>query len=105
MIKQLSRVFTKLFSSRDKIFVVIDALDECASSDMVALELVSVLQGLGDNVRLLLTSRTSTNFQGFFKDAARIDIKAKDEDVRLYLERKIPKHPRLAKHVRADPKL
>ncbi|GJC97829.1 ankyrin [Colletotrichum higginsianum] len=72
---------------------------------MEAVELVGALQGLGDNVRILLTSRTSTNFEGFFKDAVRIDIKAKDEDVRLYLERKIPKHFRLAKHVCADPKL
>ncbi|OBR08080.1 Ankyrin [Colletotrichum higginsianum IMI 349063] len=105
MTKQLSQVFAKLFSSCDNIFIVIDALDECASSDMEAVELVGALQGLGDNVRILLTSRTSTNFEGFFKDAVRIDIKAKDEDVRLYLERKIPKHFRLAKHVCADPKL
>ncbi|WYZ35404.1 hypothetical protein EsH8_X_000051 [Colletotrichum jinshuiense] len=103
--KQLSEVFTKLFSSCNNVFIVIDALDECASSDMVALELVSALQALGDNVRLLLTSRTSTNFEGFFKDAVRIEITAKDEDVRLYLERRIPKHSRLAKHIRADPKL
>ncbi|CCF34483.1 ankyrin [Colletotrichum higginsianum] len=80
MTKQLSQVFAKLFSSCDNIFIVIDALDECASSDMEAVELVGALQGLGDNVRILLTSRTSTNFEGFFKDAVRIDIKAKDED-------------------------
>lgn len=72
---------------------------------MVALELVSALQALGENNRLLITSRTSTNFESFFKDVARIDITARDEDVRLYLETKIPKHSRLAKHIQADPKL
>ncbi|KAK1853117.1 ankyrin [Colletotrichum chrysophilum] len=103
--KQLSEVFKRLFSSYHNIFIVIDALDECASSDPAALELVSALQALGSNVRLLITSRTSTNFESFFKDAVRIDVVANDEDVRLYLERNVPTHSRLARHIRADPKL
>lgn len=104
-IKQLSTVFKKLFSSCRDVFIVVDAIDEFSSSDELAFELVSTLQALGDNVRLLLTSRMSTNFENFFKDAARLDIAAKEQDVRLYLTTKIPYHSRLAKHIRADPKL
>lgn len=104
-VKQLSDVFKKLFWTRSNIFIVIDALDECSATDESAIELVHTIQALGNNVRLLITSRTSTNFESAFQQAARIDIAAQDQDVRLYLETKIPKLSRLAKHIRADPKL
>ncbi|KAJ0106842.1 ankyrin [Diaporthe amygdali] len=104
-VKQLSEVFKKLLSSRSNIFIVIDALDECAPSDELALELIQTIKDLGNNIRLLITSRTSTNFESWFEDAPRIDIAAQDQDVRLFLETKIPEQSRLAKHIRADPKL
>lgn len=104
-VKQLSEVFKKLLSSCSNIFIVIDALDECAPSDELALELIQTIKDLGNNIHLLITSRTSTNFESWFEDAARIDIAAQDQDVRLFLKTKIPEQSRLAKHVRADPKL
>ncbi|KAF6820669.1 ankyrin [Colletotrichum plurivorum] len=104
-LKQLLDVFNKLFSQCSNIFIVIDALDECSPTDDLAIELVNAVQALGNNVRVLITSRTSTNFESAFREAARIDIEAQDQDVRLYLETKIPERSRLAKHIRADPKL
>ncbi|KAF6790311.1 ankyrin [Colletotrichum musicola] len=104
-LKQLSDVFSKLFSQCSNIFIVIDALDECSLTDDLAIEFVHAVQALGNNVRLLITSRTSTNFESAFREAVRIDIAAQEQDVRLYLETKIPERSRLAKHIRADPKL
>ncbi|KAF6801238.1 ankyrin [Colletotrichum sojae] len=104
-LNQLSDVFNKLFSQCSNIFIVIDALDECSPTDDLAIEVVNVVQALANNVRLLITSRTLTNFESAFREVARIDIAAQDQDVRLYLETKIPERSRLAKHIRADPKL
>lgn len=104
-LKQLSDVFTQIFSTCDNVFVVVDALDECFPSDETALEFIDSVRKLGNNIRLLVTSRHSTNFEGYFRNWARIEIEAHGEDIRLYLETRIPKQSRLAKHIRADPGL
>lgn len=100
---QLSVVFRQVFSPYNNVFVVVDALDECAPSDEAALEFIKIVRELGSNIRLLVTSRNSTNFEGYFQGGARIDVVAQNEDIALYLETEIPKHSRLVKHIRADP--
>lgn len=103
--QRISDIFGILTSTHKDIFIVVDALDEFASSDEAALEFVDSVRGLGSNIRLLITSRHSTNFDSFFEDATRINIAAQGQDIQLYLETNIPKQPRLARHIRADPKL
>ncbi|KAK8227641.1 hypothetical protein HDK90DRAFT_514141 [Phyllosticta capitalensis] len=104
-VDQLAEMFRRLASSHKNIFIVVDALDEFASSDEAALEFVDTVRRLGSNIRLLITSRHSTNFDSFFEDATRINIAAQGQDIQLYLETNIPKQSRLARHIRADPKL
>ncbi|KAK8242735.1 hypothetical protein IWZ00DRAFT_547403 [Phyllosticta capitalensis] len=104
-VDQLTDMFRRLASSHKNIFIVVDALDEFASSDEAALEFVDTIRRLGSNIRLLITSRHSTNFDSFSEDATRINIAAQGQDIQLYLETNIPKQSRLARHIRADPKL
>ncbi|KAL1385276.1 hypothetical protein HDK64DRAFT_256614 [Phyllosticta capitalensis] len=104
-VDQLAEMFRRLASSHKNIFIVVDALDEFASSDEAALEFVDTIRRLGSNIRLLITSRHSTNFDSFFEDATRINVAAQGQDIQLYLETNIPKQSRLARHIRADPKL
>ncbi|KAK8183666.1 uncharacterized protein BKA78DRAFT_299687 [Phyllosticta capitalensis] len=104
-VDQLAEMFRRLTTSHKNIFIVVDALDEFASSDEAALEFVDTIRRLGSNIRLLITSRHSTNFDSFFEDATRINIAAQGQDIQLYLETNIPKQSRLARHIRADPKL
>jgi hypothetical protein len=85
--------------------VTIDALDECALSDELAVEFIKTVRNLSPNIRLLVTSRSTTTFESYFEDKARIEISARDQDIRLYLERQLKTHARLARHIRADSKL
>ncbi|KAL2193805.1 hypothetical protein P885DRAFT_71817 [Corynascus similis CBS 632.67] len=85
--------------------IIVDALDECADSDDGALEFISALQSLDTNVALLSTSRFSSVFEEYFKGANRIEISAPRKDIEIYLNSEIQQHPRLARHVHADPAL
>ncbi|KAL2186498.1 Pkinase-domain-containing protein [Thermothelomyces heterothallicus CBS 203.75] len=85
--------------------VIVDALDECAESDDDALRFISAVRSLGPSVRLLCTSRFSSVFERYFAEADSIEISARNEDIRIYLDSDIQQHPRLARHVHADPAL
>jgi len=43
--------------------------------------------------------------RSFFKGANRIEISAPRKDIEIYLDSEIQQHPRLARHVHADPAL
>lgn len=102
---QLTEIFRKVSSPFTSIPIVIDALDECASSETSALEVIDAIRALGSNIRLLCTSRLSTTLESFFSEAKRIDILARDEDLRVFLEARIGRQSRLSRHIQADPTL
>lgn len=85
--------------------VIVDALDECAESEDDALHFISAIRSLGPSIRLLCTSRFSSVFESYFADAHHIEISARREDIRLYLDSEIQRHARLARHVHDDPAL
>lgn len=105
-LEQLTDIFHKIASQFASIHIVIDALDECASSDTSALEVVKAIAicALGPNIRILCTSRFSTNFEAFFLEATRIDIYARGEDLRMFLEARMSQQSRLSRHIQTDPK-
>jgi xanthine/CO dehydrogenase XdhC/CoxF family maturation factor len=104
-LKQLTDIFRQVCLPCQCIHVIVDALDECALSADSALELIVAVRALGPNIRLLCTSRFSTTFEAFFSDSTRIEIFARAEDMRLFLEAQMQNQSRLARHIRADPGL
>jgi hypothetical protein len=85
--------------------IVVDALDECAVSDHGALRFISAVRSLGSSVKLLCTSRYSTVFESYFVGAETLEITAKSDDIRIFLNAQIEQQSGLARHVRADPNL
>jgi hypothetical protein len=72
-----------------RVFIVIDALDECPEDDR--LELIDNLAILQDKVYLLFTSRPHLNLPAFFQEMKEIHIVPRDEDIRSYVKAKILK--------------
>ncbi|KAJ5424569.1 hypothetical protein N7445_010542 [Penicillium cf. griseofulvum] len=103
--KELIDLLAKLTSPYETLFVVMDALDECTESEEETLRFLSTLRSVGSNVKILCSSRFSTTFEAYFASAEKIEIFARDEDIELFLNSEISRHPRLSKHVRADPDL
>jgi hypothetical protein len=101
------REFSNLLQSQlhkfSKTFVIIDALDECSESNRESL--ITEILKLQPGIHLLVTSRHIAEIECLFENAARLEILAKDEDVRRYLEGRIAREGRLKRHIKSDPTL
>jgi ankyrin repeat domain-containing protein 50 len=86
-----------------KIFIIVDALDECLEStrDSFLVE----IQKLQPSIHLLVTSRHNITIEPEFKRAARVEIRASDEDVKKYLKDRIESERQLVRQVRKNPAL
>ena len=91
-----------LFST---ISIVVDALDECTEEDNAREKLISVIQQLGPNVRILCTSRPLMSFEGSFGKFTRLEVQANDHDVQLFLRQRIEQEARLRTHTQSKPSL
>lgn len=84
------------------VFIVIDALDECPESEGTRESFLAAIQKLQPTIRLLITSRHIPTIERVFEMAAQVEIRASDEDVRRYLERRIASAPQLERHMIKD---
>jgi hypothetical protein len=86
-------------------YFVIDALDECPTQNRRREKFVSELQRLQPGLRLLFTSRPLHDVRAMMPSAPDLEIRAKDEDVVLYLEGQILEEARLQRHIKDEPSL
>jgi hypothetical protein len=99
---EYSRCLQSEISRFPKVFIVIDALDECIESNGTRRVLLDEFQKLQSHVHLLVTSRLIVSIEQDFADALRLEICASDEDIRRYLEGRIGKEDRLKRLIKAD---
>jgi hypothetical protein len=78
-----------------KVFIIIDALDECADGE----HLLAQLQKMSIRIHLLVTARNISKYD----NVSRLHILARDEDISLYVRARIEKESNLARHVENDP--
>ncbi|KAK4101587.1 hypothetical protein N658DRAFT_385173, partial [Parathielavia hyrcaniae] len=90
---ELARLFVQEVKTRSAVFVVIDALDECAERGNTRGTLLDTIERLPSNARVLITSRYSPTIQDGFKMIPHIiaDIRATPEDVKRYVQARIEK--------------
>lgn len=88
-----------------KVFIIVDALDECSEDNNRRANLLDALLSLPKNVKLLVTSRPLPTIEIDLEGIARLDIRADDKDVRMYVKGRIPREKRLARHIGKDPDL
>jgi hypothetical protein len=78
-----------------KAYIVLDALDEYLAnfSNEAIQDLLALLLSLGDNVKLMVTSRVLGAMEGIFRtlEAIRLEICAINEDMERYVEDRIAK--------------
>jgi NACHT domain len=87
-----------------KTVIVIDALDESSSKDLRKV-LIFELRDLTPAIHLLVTSRPLQDIRDLLGDESQIEIRARNEDVTLYLERHLQGSDNLRGHLKADPSL
>ncbi len=69
----------------EKVFVVIDALDECTESSFTRKDLLDRLLDLVPDIRLLVTSRHIASIESRFRSECRVEISANEEDIKAFV--------------------
>ena len=105
MLEECSNLLQSEVLRFPKVFMVIDAMDECSESNGTRTSFLTEIRKLQSSVHLLVTSRHISTIEYEFRKASRLEIHASDGDVRRYLESRITREPQLAGHVEADPAL
>jgi hypothetical protein len=78
-----------------KVFIVVDALDECSESNGSRVKLLRALRSLTGPVNLMVTSRDLPSIEQHFREALRLHIRATDEDVTKFIQSQLADYPNL----------
>lgn len=101
-LNELFATLNAVIADYSTVYLVIDALDECNYHDRTnALAKLRELR-LEHDVRVMITSRSTLEFSNTFKKALKLEVRARDEDVRRYLADQIDRMHRYSEH---DPML
>jgi hypothetical protein len=99
-LQEFRKAFQLEIENYSRVYIVIDALDECLERDRAYL--ITQLQSMGSIVSLMVTSRPLISMEKLFEAATRLDICADNDDVRKYIGGRISRDNRLAVHVEGD---
>lgn len=100
-LRQSQEAFELATAAFSKVFIIVDALDEC--SDGTRMELLSALQSGASTINLLVTSRDLALIAQEF--SIHLNIRASDQDIQKYIAGRIAYASILQIHVKKDPKL
>lgn len=70
----------------DKVFIVVDALDEFPEIEQTRKTFLAEIRGLLPKVMPLVTSRNVPSIETIFRDDTRLDIRAQDQDIRKFIK-------------------
>lgn len=95
--QELYSALVSTLKSFGRVFFVFDALDECHQTNQRAtlLPLFHCMVGENPSIRIFLTSRQHPeDIQASFEKSAKVELRANDEDIKLYIQQKIDENPR-----------
>ncbi|KAK0451232.1 uncharacterized protein EV420DRAFT_1621879 [Desarmillaria tabescens] len=95
----LHKILSQEFKLLHRVYIVLDALDEFTDNYGGREELIDMIQSLGGNIHLLVTSRDIATIGTLFEEDTRFDIRAADKDIDAYIANKLARG-RLARHIR-----
>lgn len=104
-ISDYAQLLQATVQSYDRVYVVIDALDEFSESNGTRKDLLTELQKLKPAVNTMITSRDIPSIERLLQEAARIEIRASDEDIKNYVEDRISSSERITSYVKKSPDL
>ena len=85
-VEEIARLLCLQVEKFEKVFIVIDALDECPEADKTREKLLSRVRGLIPIANLMVTSRPLLSIESTFKNDLRLEIRAQEQDVKRFIE-------------------
>ncbi|KAH0541245.1 hypothetical protein FGG08_004250 [Glutinoglossum americanum] len=101
-IEEYSHLLQSEIRRFSKVFIAVDALDECPESNGTRDSFITQIRKLQPNINLFVTSRHISTIEREFEKAPRVEIRASDGDIKTYIQSRIKRERRLLRHVKAD---
>jgi len=88
LVDEISKALYSITTLYSRVFIVVDALDECRESDGCRTKFLSEIFKLQANcgASILATSRFLPEITDNFKEATTLEIRASNDDVQIYLD-------------------
>ncbi|PLN80386.1 nucleoside phosphorylase [Aspergillus taichungensis] len=103
LLEEIIQALMSVMVMYSKVFIIVDGLDECQTSDGCLAGFLSQLTNLQAqcNVNIFATSRFTPQVLKTFKSSTRLEISAHDQDIQRYLNARVSQlqHTFLALHV------
>ncbi|KAK2608979.1 hypothetical protein QQS21_002459 [Conoideocrella luteorostrata] len=96
---QMVKTLEAVVSLYSRVYILVDALDECQASQGFRTALVSMLLGLCTTCRanLFATSRCIPEVSNMFQTSVTLEVRASEPDLRRYLEAQVCGFPRFVR--------
>lgn len=102
--KELLELIRTEISGFSRVFILVDAVDECTEANgrraTFLLQLQEILEA--PQVRLMMTARPINQTISDFPNVAKVEIRASDDDIQKYIEAQISREARLRLHTSSD---
>lgn len=107
---ELAQLLSQVAQSLSRLYIVVDALDECNAAVNCRHSLLTILLGLQDDghLNLFATSRDIAEITEEFEGCLMQEIRASEHDIRLYLDYHLhpmklllKKHPELEEDIKS----
>ncbi|RAL65362.1 hypothetical protein DID88_000930 [Monilinia fructigena] len=102
---EATHLLHSLISEFTRLYLVVDALDECDETKKIRTDLIHELRALPSNTHVLLTSRRLGDIEEKLSGYPHLEIRASDNDVQKYLEARIDREENILKFCKKDPTL
>ena len=100
---ELDDALTVVCERFQRIFIVVDALDEATGINNPGEALLKLCKNLSPRVRTLVTSRHTAGLMRDMQEARCIEVSAKDQDITAYIRHEIVSRTRLQQFVTKEP--
>ena len=88
-----------------KVYIIIDALDECTESNGVREELLEGILQLPKFVSVMVTSRYIPGIEMYSRNASKLTVRAHEDDIHLHVRSRLSKEKTWARRIRLDSSL
>lgn len=102
---ELSKLLQLEIHRLSKVFIVIDALNECPEGNGTRDSFVAEIRKFQPIIYLLVTSRHISTIEREFEKAAWVEIHATNKDIGRYIKSRIKGDRQLIRHIQKEPAL
>lgn len=104
---EIHTALNSVVNNYSKVYIIIDALDECTDSDGTRSDLLTILQNLQTkiDISLMATSRFDARIEHSFQGSPMLEVRACDSDVKRFVAghlRRLPKCVQRGPELRAE---